>query len=55
MGLPGPRGLEGVPGKGIPGEKVIIIRGWHLNNFHQQMYNLLYFKMKLINRFLILS
>lgn len=24
MGLPGQRGLEGVPGKGIPGEKVII-------------------------------
>lgn len=27
MGLPGQRGLEGVPGKGIPGEKVIIISG----------------------------
>lgn len=26
MGLPGLRGLEGDPGKGIPGEKVILIQ-----------------------------
>ncbi len=26
MGLPGLRGLEGAPGKGIPGEKVIFIQ-----------------------------